>query len=188
VASHRATGITAYILLTLSSCGMALSSRIVKDWSPAYSRCCCIPRFPGWACVWDRHGLMLMTDHYFRIISQTFWFRLPALSPLAVGLGTLTFWIALVVSLSFAVRNIWTPHLENAPSEQLCAFVMSTAHGLLAAPMRIGRVPFVDVHQSSDGHGLLAYRVITAKKSAVQRNKGPLNHALRGVRRRILCA
>ncbi len=170
----RAMGVTAYILVTISVLwGLALSSRVFRDWSPGVLSVLLHTTVSWLGVVFGLgHGLLLMMDNYFRyhltdvLIPFTGPYR-----PLAVGLGTLTFWIALVVSLSFAVKKrlghrAWkTLHLSSYG-----AFVMATAHGLLAGTdasrpgfrlLLLASVVLVT--------GLLAYRVMAAKASGTAR-------------------
>ncbi len=136
----RSSGITAYILLTISVVwGLALSSRVVKDWSPGVLSMLLHSGISWLAVIFSAaHAALLMFDDYFtyQITDLVIPFTGPY-RPLAVGLGTLSFWIILIVTLSFSVkkrlgRKLW----KNIHLLSYLGFWMVTAHGLFAGTDR----------------------------------------------------
>lgn len=132
----RSAGITSYILLSASVIwGLALSSRVVKDWSPGVLSMLLHSTLSWLALVIGiGHGLLLMVDKYFQYqISDIFVPFSGPYRPYAVGLGTLTFWIALVVTISFAFRNRLPRNFwKKIHYASYAGFGLGTAHGLLA--------------------------------------------------------
>lgn len=132
----RSAGIVSYILLTASMAwGLLVSSQLWKDWSPG-SLSMMLHATVSWLAVILGliHGLLLMLDDYFTytlgdvLVPFTGPYR-----PVFVGLGTLAFWIGLVVTLSFPVRKIigrrawlWI-HMASYMS-----FGLVTFHGVMA--------------------------------------------------------
>lgn len=104
----RAAGIAAYIMLTLSMAwGLAVSSRVIKDWSPGVLSMLLHSTLSWLAVVFSLgHALLLLVDSYFKytlsdiLIPFTGPYR-----PLAVGLGTLACWLAFAVAISFALKD-----------------------------------------------------------------------------------
>ena len=104
----RSTGLTAYILCTLSALwGLALSSKIVKDWSPG-TLSILLHASTSWLAVifGATHAILLLFDKYFtyHIADLLVPFQGPY-RPFAVGLGTLGFWTILIVTISFSVKK-----------------------------------------------------------------------------------
>ncbi len=133
----RSSGIAAYILITLSVIwGLALSSSVVKDWSPG-PLTMLLHSTLSWAglVIGMAHGLMLLLDSYFtyRITDIVVPFVGPY-RPFATGLGTLGLWITLLVTPSFALKK----HLFSYRAWRTlhflsyAAFLLVTAHGLMA--------------------------------------------------------
>jgi predicted ferric reductase len=132
----RSSGIVAYALLMASTVwGLFLSSQIVKEWSPGpisltlHSTISWLALLLGLA-----HGLMLMFDEYFTytLVSILIPFTGPY-RPEAVGLGTLAFWIVLLVALSFPFRKrIGHKAWKRLHYLSYVAFGLVTVHGLLA--------------------------------------------------------
>jgi sulfoxide reductase heme-binding subunit YedZ len=133
----RASGITGYILITLSVIwGLALSSSAVKDWSPGPLTMAIHATISWLGLLFGMvHALLLMADRYFtyRLTDLAVPFIGPY-RPFATGLGTLAFWILVVVTPSFALKKhlfsykVWrTLHYLS-----YAAFILVTAHGLLA--------------------------------------------------------
>lgn len=132
----RSSGITAYILMTTSVIwGLAISSKVVKDWSPGVLSMTLHSAISWLAVIFvGFHAFMLLFDDYFtyRVVDLLIPFIGPY-RPLAVGLGTLTFWIMLVVSLSFKFKKrlghkLW----KKMHYASYVGFWMATAHGLMA--------------------------------------------------------
>ncbi len=133
----RAAGITGYILITLSVIwGLALSSSAVKNWSPGPLTMVIHATISWLGLLFGMvHGLLLMADKYFtyRVTDLVVPFVGPY-RPFATGLGTLAFWILVVVTPSFALKKhlfsyrVWrTLHYLSYLS-----FILITVHGLLA--------------------------------------------------------
>ncbi len=105
----RSTGLTAYILATLSTLwGIALSSKIVKDWSPGTISLLLHASTSWLAVVFGAiHAILLLFDEYltYEFLDLLVPFRGPY-RPFAVGLGIIGFWILLVVNASFSVRKL----------------------------------------------------------------------------------
>jgi len=132
----RSAGVTSYVLLTIATLwGLALTSKAVKDWSPGVLSML-LHSTLSWLAVGFGlgHALLLMVDSYFSYTIQDV--LVPFIGPyrpLAVGLGTLTFWIILMVSASFAIKRfighrVWkTLHFSS-----YIAFFLATLHGLTA--------------------------------------------------------
>jgi len=132
----RSAGILGYILLTISMLwGLAVSSRAVNDWSPGALSMLMHGTISWLALILSiGHALLLMVDKYFAY--QIADVLIPFVGPyrtFAVGLGTLSLWIMLAVSVSFWIRdrmgyrNWWWLHLTS-----YITFGLATAHGLLA--------------------------------------------------------
>jgi sulfoxide reductase heme-binding subunit YedZ len=133
----RASGITSYIMLTLSVIwGLALSSSAVKNWSPGpltmtlHSSISWLGLLFGAA-----HGLLLLADKYFtyRLTDLVVPFVGPY-RPFATGLGTLSLWIVVIVTPSFALKKRLLGYRAWKTLHYLsyAAFALVTAHGLLA--------------------------------------------------------
>ena len=132
----RSTGITAYILMTLSVLwGLALSSKVVKHWSPGMLSMMLHSGLSWMAVVMTiAHASLLMFDTYFT-------YQIPDLlipfigpyRPFAVGLGTIAFWGTLIVTLSFSFRKRLGNRLwKRIHYLSYGAFILVTAHGLMA--------------------------------------------------------
>ncbi|MBI1276655.1 MAG: hypothetical protein GC179_00870 [Anaerolineaceae bacterium] len=132
----RAAGTIAYILLTTSVLwGLALTTRVIKDWSPG-ALSMVLHSTLSWLAVAFSilHALLLLTDNYlhYDLSSILIPFTGPY-RPLAVGLGTLACWLALIVAGSFALKKhlghrLWK--ILHLTSYGL--YAMITLHALLA--------------------------------------------------------
>lgn len=132
----RSSGIAAYILFTVSTLwGLALSSKIVKDWSPG-TLSMLLHSTVSWVGVGlaALHAVLLLFDEYVPyqpaelVIPFTGPYR-----PLAVGLGTLSFWIMLLVALSFAIKKrLGHRRWKLLHYAAYVGFFMVTAHALFA--------------------------------------------------------
>lgn len=132
----RSAGIVAYVLLLVSTVwGLFISGQIVKNWSPGPVSITLHATVSWLALLLGLgHGLLLMLDDYFTytlsdiLVPFTGPYR-----PEVVGLGTLAFWLLLIISLSFPLKKrmghkAWlTLHLTS-----YVAFAMVTLHGLFA--------------------------------------------------------
>ncbi|RMG88229.1 MAG: hypothetical protein D6712_04040 [Chloroflexi bacterium] len=132
----RSSGLIAYILLMASTVwGLFISSQFVKDWSPGPISMA-IHSTISWLSVLFAlgHALLLLLDDYFTYtLGDIFIPFTGPYRPEFVGLGTLAFWLMLVISASFAVKKLigrraWKliHYLSYA------GFGMVTAHGLFA--------------------------------------------------------
>jgi sulfoxide reductase heme-binding subunit YedZ len=132
----RSSGIMAYILFTISTLwGLALSSKIVKDWSPGTLSMLMHTTVSWLGVVFAAlHAILLLFDQY--VPYQPAELVIPFIGPyrpLAVGLGTLTFWIMLLVALSFPVKK-WLGHRrwKLLHYTSYAGFFLVTAHALFA--------------------------------------------------------
>jgi methionine sulfoxide reductase heme-binding subunit len=132
----RSSGMTAYILFTISTLwGLALSSKIVKDWSPG-TLSMLLHTTVSWLGVGFAalHAFMLLFDEY--VPYQPVELAIPFIGPyrpLAVGLGTLSFWIMLLVALSFKFKKQLGHHRwKLLHYTSYAGFFMVTAHALFA--------------------------------------------------------
>jgi sulfoxide reductase heme-binding subunit YedZ len=132
----RASGLTAYSLFTLSTLwGLALSSKIVKDWSPG-SLSMLLHSTVSWLGIGFAavHAVLLLFDQYipYHVAEILVPFTGPY-RPLAVGLGTLTFWIMLLVSLSFSVKKqLGHRRWKLLHYTSYAGFFLVTLHAVLA--------------------------------------------------------
>lgn len=132
----RSAGIGAYLLLAISMVwGLLMSSQYAKDWSPGALSMTLHSSVSWLALVLGfGHAFLLLWDDYFTynlshlLVPFTGPYR-----PEAVGLGTLAFWLILVVTLSFSLKKrlghrTWKwIHMTS-----YLAFVLVTAHALFA--------------------------------------------------------
>jgi predicted ferric reductase len=132
----RSSGMTAYILFTVSTLwGLALSSKIVKDWSPG-TLSMLLHTTVSWLAVGFAalHAFLLLFDGY--VPYQPAEIAIPFIGPyrpLAVGLGTLSWWIILLVALSFAVKKqLGHRRWKLLHYTSYAGFFMVTAHALFA--------------------------------------------------------
>jgi sulfoxide reductase heme-binding subunit YedZ len=168
----RALGITGYVLITISMAwGIVLSSRMVKDWSPGplsmllHSTVSWLGLLFGFG-----HAALLLVDNYFHyaigdiLIPFTGPYR-----PIAVGLGTLAFWILLIVTPSFALRKRLFSHRawQLLHYTSYGAFVLVTLHGLLAGTdgTHLGFRLLLGISVVATS-GLLAYRIHNRRRVA----------------------
>jgi sulfoxide reductase heme-binding subunit YedZ len=167
----RALGITGYVLITISMAwGIVLSSRMVKDWSPGplsmllHSTVSWLGLILGFG-----HAALLMVDKYFAynigdiLIPFTGPYR-----PIEVGLGTLAFWILLIVTPSFALRKRLFSHRawQLLHYSSYAAFLLVTLHGLLAGTdgTHLGFRLLLGISVLTTSL-LLAYRIRTRRKA-----------------------
>lgn len=104
----RAAGLSAYFLMTLSMIwGLAVSSRVVKDWSPGVLSMLLHSTISYLALIFSvGHALLLLFDKYYhyRITDLIIPFTGPY-RPLASGLGILAVWLGWIISLSFVIKK-----------------------------------------------------------------------------------
>lgn len=146
----RSSGMVAYILLLASTVwGLFISTQFVKEWSPGpvsltlHSTISWIALLLGLV-----HALLLMFDSYYNYtLGDLFIPFTGPYRPVFVGLGTLSFWIIVVVSLSFPVKKrIGHKTWQNLHYTSYIAFGLVSLHGLFAG---------------TDGH-LLGFRLLIA--------------------------
>lgn len=132
----RASGLTAYILFTLSTLwGLALSSKIVKDWSPG-TLSMLLHSGVSWLGVGFAalHAVLLLADEY--VTYQLHEILIPFLGeyrPIAVGFGILTFWLMLLVTLSFSIKKrLGHQRWKSLHYASYGGFLMVTAHAYFA--------------------------------------------------------
>jgi predicted ferric reductase len=132
----RSAGIVSYLLLLASMVwGLFMSAQCVKDWSPG-AVSMTLHSTLSWLAVMVGlvHALLLLLDDYFTYtLADLFVPFVGPYRPEAVGLGTLAFWILLIVTLSFPLKK----RLGHANWKRLhylsyAAFVMVSLHGLFA--------------------------------------------------------
>ncbi|MCB9454712.1 MAG: ferric reductase-like transmembrane domain-containing protein [Anaerolineaceae bacterium] len=132
----RSSGIVAYVLLTASTVwGLFISSQFVKDWSPGpvsltmHSTISWMALLLGLA-----HGLLLMFDSYFTYtLGDIFIPFTGPYRPEVVGLGTLAFWLIILISLSFPLKKrLGHKNWKRLHYVSYIAFGLVSAHGLFA--------------------------------------------------------
>lgn len=174
----RASGLTAYMLFTASTLwGLALSSKIVKDWSPGTLSMLLHTSVSwlgvGFAAV---HAVLLLFDEYvtYRVSEILVPFTGPY-RPLAVGLGTLTFWIMLLVASSFSIKKrLGHQRWKLLHYTSYAGFFMVTLHALLAGT-DAGRIGF----QILLGLATLFVVVLTGYRVGASKNGKPNRHPAR---------
>ncbi len=132
----RSTGISAYLLMAFSMIwGLFVSGQTIKNWSPG-ALSMTLHASVSWLSVILAliHALLLMLDTYYT-------YTLPDLfvpftgpyRPVAVGFGTLAFWIGLLVALSFQVKKrIGNKAWKWIHMTSYAGFLMVSLHGILA--------------------------------------------------------
>lgn len=132
----RSSGVVAYVLLLASTIwGLFLSSQVVKDWSPGVLSMTIHTTISWLALLLGLvHALLLMFDDYLSytlgdiLIPFTGPYR-----PEAVGLGTLAFWLMLIIALSFPLKKrIGHQTWKRLHYTSYIAFGMVSAHGIFA--------------------------------------------------------
>jgi predicted ferric reductase len=132
----RSSGIVAYLLLLASTVwGLFISSQFVKDWSPGPISLTMHSTISWLALLLGLiHALLLMFDNYFTYtLSNIFVPFTGPYRPEAVGLGTLAFWIIVVVALSFPLKKrIGHVTWKRLHYMSYAAFGLVSLHGLFA--------------------------------------------------------
>lgn len=177
----RSTGLTAYILFTVSMIwGLALSSKVVKDWSPGTLSMLLHASVSwlgvGFAAV---HALLLLFDEY--VTYSVPEILLPLIGPyrpLAVSLGTLVFWIMLLVAVSFSVKKrLGHRRWKLLHMSSYAGFFMVTSHALLAGS-DAGRIGF----QVMVGLAVLAVVLLTGHRIRAGKPSRPARGKTRAAR------
>jgi predicted ferric reductase len=128
--------VVAYIALIGSTVwGLFMSSQFVKDWSPGPVSMT-IHATLSWLALLIGliHGLLLMLDDYFTYtLSDVLVPFTGPYRPEVVGLGTLSFWLMVIISLSFPIKK-WLGHRnwQRLHYVSYAVFAMVTVHGLMA--------------------------------------------------------
>jgi methionine sulfoxide reductase heme-binding subunit len=132
----RSSGLVAYILLVVSTVwGLFISSQFVKDWSPGPVSLTMHSTI-SWLSVLVAlvHALLLLLDSYYSYTLGDIFipFRGPY-RPEFVGLGTLAFWLMILISISFPLQK----YLGNRNWKYLhytsyIGFGLVSLHGLFA--------------------------------------------------------
>ncbi len=132
----RASGIIAYLLLMASTVwGLFISGQFVKDWSPGPVSLTLHSTVSWLAIILSLgHAVLLMFDDYFQYtLGDVF---IPFTGPYrveAVGLGTLAFWMIILISLSFPFkRRIGNTAWQWLHYTSYLAFGMASLHGIFA--------------------------------------------------------
>lgn len=132
----RASGMVAYILLTLSVIwGLALSTRAVKDWSPGVLSMLLHTTLSWLAIAFGLlHAVLLLLDKYYPYQwSDIFIPFTGPYRPLFVGLGTLSFWLLLIIAISFQFKSqIGHATWKRIHLLSYVAFLLITVHGLFS--------------------------------------------------------
>lgn len=132
----RSSGIVAYVLLLGSTIwGLFMSAQLVKDWSPGPVSMTIHSTISWLALILGLiHAMLLMFDSYFNYtLGDLFIPFIGPYRPEAVGLGTLAFWIIVLVTLSFPFKKqMGHTAWKRLHYASYAAFVMVSAHGLFA--------------------------------------------------------
>lgn len=132
----RSSGIIAYTLLLASTVwGLFISAQFVKDWCPGpvsmtvHSTLSWLALLLGLA-----HALLLLLDDYFTYtLADLFVPFVGPYRPEVVGLGTLAFWVLVVVTLSFPLKKrLGHANWKRLHYASYAAFALVTLHGLFA--------------------------------------------------------
>ena len=132
----RSSGMVAYLLLLASTVwGLFISSQSVKDWSPGVVSLT-VHSTLSWLAVILAviHALLLLLDDYFTYtLADIFIPFIGPYRPIWVGLGTLSFWMLLLISFSFPIKK-WMGHQnwKRLHYVSYLAFGAVSVHGLVA--------------------------------------------------------
>lgn len=132
----RSSGTIAYITLTLSTVwGLLLSTKLVKAWVPP-AVALTMHNSLAWIGIGLSffHAFFLLFDRYFTysVANLLVPFTGPY-QPFWVGMGTLSFYLALIISASFYIRHrIGTKTWRRFHYLTFALFFMVTAHGWMA--------------------------------------------------------
>lgn len=178
----RGSGITAYSLLTLSTLwGVMVSSHSGKEWSPPSVSMVVHTALSWLALIFVLfHALLLLYDQYYSYgLADLFVPFQGPYRPFQVGLGIVSFWLLLFVTLSWLVRKrLGYRNWHFIHQANYLAFLLVTAHGYLAGTdaQRLGFliVFFVSI---SSVFLLLGYRV-GMKRTHVQPSTAAPNNTV----------
>ncbi len=132
----RSAGLTAYILLGASTLwGVFLATRAIKDWSPGPVSLL-LHASASWLAVvlgFAHAGLLLFDRYYQYKLSDLLVPFTGPYRPLAVGLGTLSLWFALAITISFSLRKLLGQrNWRLLHYTSYVTFLLVTVHALLA--------------------------------------------------------
>lgn len=132
----RSSGVIAYLLLMGSILwGLFISAQFVKDWSPGPVSMTVHSTISWLALILSLiHALLLLLDDYFTYtLGDLFIPFIGPYRPEAVGLGTLAFWVIVVVTLSFAVKKrLGHKTWKTLHYASYLSFALVSVHGLFA--------------------------------------------------------
>ncbi len=132
----RSSGVIAYLLLMASILwGLFISAQFVKDWSPGPVSMTVHSTISWLALILSLvHALLLLLDDYFTYtLGDLFIPFMGPYRPEAVGLGTLAFWVIVVVTLSFAVKKrLGHQTWKMLHYASYLSFALVSVHGLFA--------------------------------------------------------
>jgi predicted ferric reductase len=132
----RSAGITAYILLTAATAwGLLVSTGVIRDWSPGSLSTTLHNTLSVLALsLGGIHAVLLLWDKYYTYTPGDL--LIPFIGPyrpLVVGLGTLSLWLLVVITLSFLFkRQLGHKNWKRLHYTSYVAFVLLTLHGLFA--------------------------------------------------------
>ncbi len=132
----RSAGLTAYALVGLSTVwGLFLSSRLIKDWTPGPVSLL-LHATTSWLAVVlgiAHVGLLLWDTYYHYTIADLLIPFIGPYRPLAVGLGTISAWLILAITISFSLRKlIGQRNWRLLHYTSYATFVLITVHALMA--------------------------------------------------------
>jgi len=132
----RSSGTIAYLTLGLSTIwGLLLSTKLVKEWVPP-TLALAMHNTLAWIAVGLSffHAFVLLFDHYYAYTVSNL--LVPFTGPYApfwVGIGTINFYLLLLISASFYARSrIGTKNWRRLHYLTFFAFFMVTLHGWMA--------------------------------------------------------
>ncbi|MCB0105697.1 MAG: ferric reductase-like transmembrane domain-containing protein [Caldilineaceae bacterium] len=132
----RSSGTVAYLALSLSTVwGLLLSTKVIKEWVPA-SLTLAMHNSLAWITVGLSffHAFVLLFDSYYTytVANLLIPFTGPY-APLWVGIGTVNFYLLLLISASFYMRSrIGTKNWRRLHYLTFAAFLFVTLHGWMA--------------------------------------------------------
>lgn len=132
----RSSGIVAYLLLTASVIwGLVISGKFAKEWSPGAVSMTVHSTISWLAVILSLiHAVLLLFDDYFTYtLGDIFIPFTGEYRPEFVGLGTLAFWVILLISLSFPFKKrLGHKNWKGLHYGSYIAFLLVSAHGIFA--------------------------------------------------------
>ena len=132
----RSSGTVAYLALSLSTVwGLLLSTKVIKEWVPARLTLA-MHNSLAWIAVGLSffHAFVLLFDSYYTytVANLLIPFTGPY-APLWIGIGTVNFYLLLLISASFYMRSrIGTKNWRRLHYLTFAAFLFVTLHGWMA--------------------------------------------------------